>query len=370
MTLTTDEACAVTDGIVERQEDGLTILSPAHRRPFRRVLFVNCYGGRAAWDRIKAGLYPPHHLWGCPELVRLGYEVALADPLPPEFYLHRNPLPHDLKLWKHAHAWLGKDGILYCGHNVLFWLPFLKCFGLLRARVVSLLYAREPLDFSRAHDGIVALNPAAADHARKLAPRSRVTTLAWGADLNFFPALDYRPETLFSCGRTYRDYETLNLAAARIRGRIRIISHGVRNGFAWAPNIEAQSGDPKDESISYEQLLHDYYARAAAVLIITGPDEEQKGACGFTNLIEAMAMARPVILTRTGAVASEIDIEKSGCGLFVPPKDPAALNEAMQFMLNDPSRAEEMGRKARELCEQRYNIQRYATELHEFFQTL
>src|SRR4051812_46390887 len=173
-------------------------------------------------------------------------------------------------------------------------MPFLKALGAVRSRIVSLLYAREPLGFSRAHSAIIALNPAAAEHARKLAPKAKVATLAWGGDLNFFPRLDYQPETLFSCGRTYRDYETLNQAASRVNASVRIISHGVKNGFVWADNVQAQSGDPKDESITYEQLLHDYYARAACVLIITRPDVEEKGACGFTNLIEAMAMARPV----------------------------------------------------------------------------
>jgi glycosyltransferase involved in cell wall biosynthesis len=56
-----------------------------------------------------------------------------------------------------------------------------------------------------------------------------------------------------------------------------------------------------------------------------------------------------------------------GFGLHVAPEDPEALRKAMQQILDDPISAEAMGRQGREWCEKRYNIQRYARELHEVF---
>src|SRR5437763_897119 len=219
-TLNEPQSRLVADGVVERDDAGLLVLAPANRRPFRRVLFVNCYGGRACWEKIKAGLIPPHHLWGCIELARMGYEVGIAEPLAAEFYLYRNPLPHDLKLLRVARQWLGPNDIVYCGHNILYWLLFLKKLGTIHCHFVSLLYGREPLDFSRTHSGIIALNGAAADHARELAPRSKVAHLGWGVDLNFFPRLPYQPKSFLSCGITQRDHHTLSLAATRCRERI------------------------------------------------------------------------------------------------------------------------------------------------------
>ena len=81
-----------------------------------------------------------------------------------------------------------------------------------------------------------------------------------------------------------------------------------------------------------------------------------------------MAMARPVILTRTGALPTEIDVERVGCGLHVPPENPDALAEAIEFLASDPSRAKAMGEAGRRLVETRYNIQRYADDLHKFFE--
>ena len=63
------------------------------------------------------------------------------------------------------------------------------------------------------------------------------------------------------------------------------------------------------------------------VLIILKNDPTQYTAVGFTELLEVMAMARPVILTRTGALPTEIDVEKAGCGLHVPPEDRRRLHE-------------------------------------------
>ena len=352
--------------------DGLVVLSSGGRC-LRRVLFVNSYGGASVWEQIKKGLLPPHHLWGCLELARMGYEVALAEPLP-HFYLHRNPFPHDLKLLKIVREWLGGDGIIYCGHTLLYWIPLLKLLGGVRRRVVSLTYARESLDFSRAHTGIIALTPAAADQARKLAPRAKIAHLSWGADLGFFPRLRYEPEWFLSCGITQRDFRTLSEGASICRSKIRVICPGLPAGVRWPSNVRLVDGGSgwsfEKAVVSYDELLRDYYAGCTASLIILKNDPLEKTAVGFTNLIEAMAMARPVIVTRTGALPTEIDVEKVGCGLHVPAEDPNALAEAIETLASDLDRARSMGEAGRTLCETRYNITRYARELHEFFESL
>src|SRR5262249_115339 len=117
-------------------------------------------------------------------------------------------------------------------------------------------------------------------------------------------------------------------------------------------------------------LLQDHYPSSAASLVIIKYDPTESTANGFTNLIEAMAMGQPVIVTRTGALPSEIDVEKAGCGLHVPPDDPAALAAAIEALASDPRGAQAMGEVGRRLCETHYNMKRYATELHQFFNAL
>ena len=159
---------------------------------------------RVPQRQVKQGLVAPHHLRGCLELVRMGYEVALAEPLPDFWTFRRRPFPHDLRLWKMVRCWLGREGIIFCGHNVLVWMPLLKAVGLVRCHIVSNIFGCEELPLSRSHSGIITLTPPGATHARKLAPKVKVAHLGWGADLSVFPKLSYQPDAFFSCGITLR----------------------------------------------------------------------------------------------------------------------------------------------------------------------
>jgi hypothetical protein len=371
-TLTDSTVKSVVDGIVESSAYGLVLLSPAHKKPVRRLIYLDSYGGASMWEKIKKGDMPPHHLRGCLELVRMGYEVALAEPLT-DFYLYRNPFPHDLKMLKIVRNWLGPDGIVFCGHNVLYWLLFLKKLGFVRCHIVSHLWAREPLNFAKFHSGILALTPAGAEQARKLAPKVPMAQLGWGADLGIYPQVPYDPQAFFSCGIALRDFKTLSLAAAKCNHAVKVICPGEIEGVTWSANVEAiNSGKGwnfEKKRLTYQELLENY-AKSIASLLILKKDPIHYTAIGFTEVIEALAMARPVIMTRTGALPTQIDVEKEGCGVYVPPENPEALTEAMNFIAGDQTRAQRMGEKARKLAEEYYNIERYARDLHRFFANL
>lgn len=358
--------------IHESEQHGLVVLSSASARNGRRILFTNNYGGRAVWAKIKSGLMPSHHLWGCIELVRMGYEVALAEGLPD--FNPRRPLPHDLRLLRIATDWLQRNDIVYCGHNVMYWLPFLRRLKLLRRHFVSLLFAHEPLDFARDHSAIVALTPTADRRARELAPRVPVSHLGWGVDLGAFPVQAYNPRYFLHCGIAGRDFPTLNRATQQTRERVRIILSWSPKGLEWPDTVEIfDSGagyNFTDKKVTFRELLDQHYAGSAAVLVVTIPDPRKEHALGFTNLIEALAMGKPVIHTRTGAVADEVDVEREGCGIAVPPGDGAALAEAMNTIARDPDRAAAMGRNARKLCEEKYNMGRFSTRLNQLFTSL
>lgn len=365
------QRAAYADGINERRENGLLVLSGAASTPRRRILFTNSYGGSELWEKVKAGLMPPHHLWGCLELARMGYEVGIADPLR-HFYLYRRPFPHDLKFWRFTNDWLGRDGILFSGHTLLYWLPLLKAAGLIKCPIVSLTYAREELDFADAHTGIIALTPAAAETARQRAPRAQVAHLSWGCDLNFFPRLPYDPQWFLSCGITHRDISTLNAACHRCNTPVRLICAGMPGAASWPSNVtlidSGRGWNYQHKEVSYDALIHVHYASSIASLIVLKNDPGQYTAVGFTNLLEAMALARPVIVTRTGALPTEIDVEAAGCGLHVPPEDPAALARVLHELAAEPERAKKMGDRGRRLAESHYNIERFGRQLHAFFE--
>lgn len=359
-------------GIVERREHGLLILALEGGKSFRRILYVNNYGGAMLWEKIKQGLVGAHHLWGCTNLVRQGYEVALAEPMAD--FTPRRPFPHDLTLLKVARSWLRRDDIIYCGHNVLYWLPFLRSLGVLRRPTVSVLFGLEPLDFSGAHAAVIALTPVAEKQAATLAPKAKIAHLGWGADLAVHPTLPYHPKWLLHCGISGRDFATLSAASFQTSQPIRLVSAGELGNLPWGPSVEIIDGGRGhlhlDKKVKLQELLHMHYGPSAACLLVTMPNPRKDHAFGFTNMIEAMAMGRPMIQTRTGALIDEIDVEKAGCGITVPPADPAALARAMDEIMRDPARGEAMGKAARRLSENHYNIDRYSAQLHELFQSL
>ena len=70
------------------------------------------------------------------------------------------------------------------------------------------------------------------------------------------------------------------------------------------------------------------------------------------KLFDAMALARPIVSTSVSMIPEILE----GCGLIAPPGDVAALAKMLAALLDDPERAAEIGRRARERCEAHYSF--------------
>jgi glycosyltransferase involved in cell wall biosynthesis len=85
-------------------------------------------------------------------------------------------------------------------------------------------------------------------------------------------------------------------------------------------------------------------------------------------LLEAMAARRPCVVSDV-PVFREI-LGEEGAGVFVPIERPDLLAEALIDVLGDPARLTEMGRGAREIIEERFDIERNAQEFARLCQWL
>jgi glycosyltransferase involved in cell wall biosynthesis len=82
-------------------------------------------------------------------------------------------------------------------------------------------------------------------------------------------------------------------------------------------------------------------------------------------IIEAMAAGRPVVSTDVGGVAEVVSNGRSG--VLVPPRDPAAVAEAVTALLHDPDTAEQYGRRARADVYPKYSAGRLTADLQRLY---
>jgi len=69
------------------------------------------------------------------------------------------------------------------------------------------------------------------------------------------------------------------------------------------------------------------------------------------KVFDAMAMAKPIIATNVSDLPEILD----GCGWIVEPEKPEELAKTVQYILDNPKKAEEIGRKARQKCIDKYS---------------
>jgi glycosyltransferase involved in cell wall biosynthesis len=80
---------------------------------------------------------------------------------------------------------------------------------------------------------------------------------------------------------------------------------------------------------------------------------------GITVILEAMAMGKPVICSRT---RGQVDVIQEGVtGLYVPIGDAAALRTAVLSLWHEPLRAQQMGRNARALVEKHHTLEKFTS---------
>jgi glycosyltransferase involved in cell wall biosynthesis len=86
------------------------------------------------------------------------------------------------------------------------------------------------------------------------------------------------------------------------------------------------------------------------------------------TVIEALAASRPVVATDVGGVAEVV--RHGETGLLVPPRNEAALADALDAQLSDSAAAARMGQKGCELVRQLYQRSRMVDETEQLFREL
>ena len=169
-------------------------------------------------------------------------------------------------------------------------------------------------------------------------------------------------KTIINAGRDdpAKDYRTLFKTAKLIRQK-----YGT---FAlW--QIGAGKKMDKEEGIIFnsfgkieqKELLNYYYA---SDIYVSSSAHESFGKV----LIEAMAAGLPVVATAT--TGSKDIIQNNVNGFLVPIGDSEALARKTLYLLNNPDKAEKMGKKGRKIIKEKFNYQKLVEEIIDFWQDL
>lgn len=164
---------------------------------------------------------------------------------------------------------------------------------------------------------------------------------------------------IFAGGDSLRDYGPLLEAARGLPAKVTIGSRFFRP-TAFPPNVTIAPVSPQ----RYVELTR----RASAVVVpLEAREDRSAGQCTYLN---AMAYGKVAIVTDVLGVRDYIEHGKTGW--IVPPGDPGALREALEWV-TDPNHREEVqriGKRAREVARTRFGPDNYSARLLEVLDTI
>ena len=82
-------------------------------------------------------------------------------------------------------------------------------------------------------------------------------------------------------------------------------------------------------------------------------------------VIEAMAMAKPIVATDISGVREQLIHDRNG--LIVPPKNPQALAEAIIHLIKDKNKANKLGIKARKSAHLKFDLKQTVNNIERLY---
>lgn len=187
-------------------------------------------------------------------------------------------------------------------------------------------------------------------------PPSKVAFIYHHVDQNFFrPVRCNEKAYILAVGREQRDYTTLLQALSGTGLQLVIVSSSPWSSSGrhndMPQNVTTMSNIP------YRELRALY----AAARIVVLPLHDVDYAAGTTTLLEAMAMGKAVITSRSRGISDYVVDGQTG--LFVQPEDPDELREHIQSLWGQPRRRTDLGVNARQAVEEQMNLDCYVDQV-------
>ena len=194
-------------------------------------------------------------------------------------------------------------------------------------------------------------------HRLHIAPE-KLALIPFHADAKFYrpmPEIPVNPNQICSAGLEWRDYPTLIEAVQTLPD----LSVRLAAASPWSKHENETAGrtlplNVEARRYSYGEL-RELYAQSLFVVV---PLRETDFQAGVTTILEAMAMGKAVIATRT---TGQTDVITDGeNGLSVAPGDAAGLRDAITRLRGDASLRAHLGENARRWVEDHATLDLWA----------
>jgi glycosyltransferase involved in cell wall biosynthesis len=194
--------------------------------------------------------------------------------------------------------------------------------------------------------------------AGRIVPRGSAVTVVNGSgiDLDRFRPAPLPPEPRFLMisrllgDKGVREY---GKAAARLKRRYPDAVFQLVGYFDRSPDsiTEAELAAIEAGGVEFLGKTDDVRPAIAAASIYVLPSYREGTP---RSVLEAMAMGRPIVTT--DAPGCRETVEEGVNGYLVPPRDPAALESALERFIRDPRLIAAMGARSRALAERKYEV--------------
>ena len=185
-----------------------------------------------------------------------------------------------------------------------------------------------------------------------------VTFVPFGVDVEAFRPAGTPPEIdVVSVGADpHRDFDVL-LAVARALPERSFLA------VTTADRARSLDGRPRNLSVEVDLPFDEMRRRLERARAVALPVRDNSYSGATTVLLQAMALAKPVVVTRTAAIATGYGLEDGDNVRLVSPGDAVGFGRTVAELLGDEEQARALGARARATVESQLTWDRYVGRL-------
>lgn len=193
--------------------------------------------------------------------------------------------------------------------------------------------------------------------------KPRVWFVPFGVDTNtLIPQDPSTGQTIVCVGADpHRDFHSLFILAERHPMTPFLVITSRAHQRKWK---RLKVSIPTNVTLQYDLPFVETMEAVSQSKFVVLPVFENSYSGATTTLLQAMALGKAVIVTKTGAIADGYHLAHEQNVLFVPPEDIEALDVAFTRLSTDPALRMALGAAARETVARHLNWQRYSHQMY------